>query len=75
MIVDRPNPGGKHEAPINWRQLAPRRKVAAAGLGGAAAVLIVWVIGLFGVELPPEVAGAITTVVGFAVAYLVPAGG
>lgn len=73
MTMDRPNPGGKHEAPINWQRLAPRRKVAAAGLGGASAVLIVWVVGLFGVELPPEVAGAITTIVGFLVAYFVPA--
>lgn len=49
----------------------PTRKVGAAGLGGAAAVIIVWVVGAFGVDVPAEVASAFSTVLGFAAGWLI----
>ena len=50
----------------------PVPKVAAAGIGGAVATLIVYVAGLAGVEVPGDVGAAIATVVAFAAAYLKP---
>lgn len=51
----------------------PTRKVAAGGLGGAAALIIIAGLNhLFGVEIQGELAAAITTVVAFGVAWLVP---
>lgn len=56
---------------LNWRcRLKPQSKVAAGGIGGAAAVLIVWTAGELGVEMPAEVGAAIATLIGFAAAYL-----
>jgi hypothetical protein len=45
-------------------------KVAAAGLAGAAATVLIWIGELAGVEVTPEVAAAITTIVAFAAGYL-----
>lgn len=45
-------------------------KVTAAGFGGAATVLLVFALTQVGVELPPEVASALTTVIAFAAGYL-----
>lgn len=45
------------------------RKVKAAGVGGAAATLLVFVAGLLGVEVPAEVAAAAVTVAAFAFGY------
>jgi hypothetical protein len=50
---------------------APTNKVAAAGIGGSLSVVLVWVAGMFGVEVPAEVASAITTIVAFFAGYLV----
>lgn len=36
------------------------------GVGGAAAIVLVWVLGLFGLEVPNEVAGAIVLLLGAA---------
>lgn len=36
-------------------------KVVAGGAGGAAALVLVWMLGLLGLEVPPEVAIAIAT--------------
>lgn len=47
----------------------PTRKVAAGGVGGAIATILVWVLRLFGVEAPGEVAAAFATAFGFIVAY------
>jgi hypothetical protein len=66
-----PEPGetiGRHRA-AEW---VPQRKVTSGAFGGALAVLILWVIGLSGVEIPPEVASAVTGLVVAGVAYLVP---
>lgn len=52
--------------------MKPDRKVAAGGLAGALATVVVWVIGLFGVDVPGDVGAAIATILMFAVAYIVP---
>lgn len=49
---------------------APTPKVAAAGGAGAATVVIVWLLGMAGVAVPPEVASAITALLSFAAGYL-----
>ena len=49
-------------------------KITAAGLAGALTVIIVWLLGLFDVDVPPEVASAFTVVLSFITGYLVPAG-
>lgn len=48
-------------------QIGPVTKGSAAGTGvaGAGAILIVWVAGLFGLDIPAEVAGAIVVIIGF----------
>lgn len=55
------------------KTLVPTRKVVAGGLAGALTTLIVAVIeGLGGIEVSPDVAAALTTVLSFIVAYAVP---
>lgn len=44
------------------------RKVGAGGLGGGLGIIVIWVLG-FWVEVPPEVAAAISTVMGFVAGY------
>lgn len=51
--------------------ITPTRKVTGAGAAGALSVIVVWIVGLFGVEVPPEVASAATTVFAFAGGFLV----
>jgi hypothetical protein len=54
---------------------APVRKVTAAGLAGAITAIIVWILATaFKVDIPPEIASAITIIVAFAAAYLIPPG-
>lgn len=49
----------------------PTPKVAAAGIGGALAVIVVWLIGATtAVDVPGEVGAAIATVCGFLSGYL-----
>ena len=50
----------------------PDRKVGAGALAGALAIILIWVISLFGVEVPGAVGAAIATVFGFLTAYFVP---
>ena len=52
--------------------MKPVPKVAAAGIGGAVATIVVYVAAQFGVEIPGDVGAAIATVVAFAAAYLKP---
>ncbi len=54
--------------------LTPTRKVGAGGLAAGLSIILVWILGLAGVTVPAEVASSITTVLGFAVAWLVPEG-
>lgn len=55
--------------------IAPVQKVTASGLGGALAILIVWVLSEFvGMEITPEVASAIVTILAFIAGYVTPPG-
>lgn len=49
----------------------PTQKVAAAGIGGSLSIVLVYIIGVLGLELPPEVASAITAIIAFAAGYIV----
>lgn len=44
-------------------------KVAAGSLGGAGAVLIVWILSLFNLSPTPEVAAALTTILASLAGY------
>ena len=50
----------------------PEKKVTAATLTGAIATIAVWVLHLAKVDIPPEVAAAITTVVAAVAGYMAP---
>ena len=54
-------------------QAASGKTVLTGGAGIAVAPILIWVLGLFGVELPAEVAAAIAGLLAAAVAYFVPA--
>jgi len=45
-------------------------KVQAAGAAGAITILLVWVAGLFGLDVPAEAASAFTVLVSTATGYL-----
>lgn len=45
-------------------------KVQAAGAAGAATIVLVWIAALSGVDVPPEVASAATTLIAVAAGYL-----
>ena len=53
---------------------APIRKVTAAGIAGVLVTIILWLLSAFApeLEIPEEVAAALTTVIAFIVAYFVP---
>lgn len=48
----------------------PRKKVAAGGIGGAVATVLVGIADRAGFAITPAEASAIATIVGFAAAYL-----
>ena len=50
----------------------PDRKVTSGALAGALAIVLIWFISLFGVEVPGAVGAAIATIMAFATAYMVP---
>lgn len=50
--------------------MKPVPKVQAAGTAGAAATLLVFVAYELGIDVPPEVAAALATVLGFAAGWL-----
>ena len=55
---------------------APARKVGVAALGAAVTTILVWLLNDYAdAEITQTVAGAITTVVVFSLAYLVPPSG
>jgi hypothetical protein len=56
---------------ITQPSIAPTTKVAAGGVAGALTVLAVWILGLFHVTVPPEVASALTVIISFITSYLV----
>jgi hypothetical protein len=45
-------------------------KVAAAGVAGAATVLVVWLLESVGVDVPPEAASAFTTLFAFGAGFI-----
>lgn len=45
-------------------------KTTAAGVAGAVTLVIVFVLGRLGVEIPPDVAAAVTVIISFVAAYL-----
>ena len=49
--------------------LTPTPKVAAAGIGGAVAVIVVWILSAW-VDVPAEVAAAIAAICSFVGGYL-----
>jgi len=48
----------------------PSRPIVMGGFAGAITVILVWTAEVIGVAIPPEVASAITTIVGAGVAHL-----
>lgn len=48
----------------------PTRKMTAVMLAGAFTTLLAWLLSLGGVEMPPEVATAVTTIIVGAAGYL-----
>lgn len=44
--------------------------MTAAGAAGALVVVLVWVAGLLGLDVPPLVAAALSTLAGFGAGYL-----
>lgn len=63
----------RNENKENPVPLKPVRKVSAAGIAGAASILIVFILGQFNVEVTNEVASALTALLAFGAGYLVPA--
>ena len=59
---------GPGKEPRTRTQIAP--KVGAAGVGGAFSVLVVYLLGLAGVQLDTEIAAALATIFAFAAGYL-----
>lgn len=47
----------------------PTQKVATAGASGAAAIVIVFIAGQLGLEVPPEVGAAVAALLAFAGGY------
>ena len=54
-------------------QAASGKTVITGGTGVVVAPIIIWVLSLFGIEMPAEVAAGIAGLLALAVAYFVPA--
>ena len=50
----------------------PSRKIGAASMAAFATTILVWIVGQCGVELPAEVAAAVTGLLTALVGYVVP---
>jgi hypothetical protein len=48
----------------------PQPKVVAGGAAGAVSVILVWAVGLAGLEVPAEIASAVTVLISSAASYL-----
>jgi hypothetical protein len=46
--------------------MTPQPKVVAGGAAGAVSVILVWAVGLAGLEVPAEIASAVTVLISFA---------
>jgi len=49
----------------------PNKKVSSGALAGALSVILVWAVGLAGLDVPGEVGAAVATALGFVTAYFV----
>jgi len=57
---------------MNQPTATPTQKVAAAGIGGSVTILAVYLIQtIFNIEVPAEVASALTALIAFASGYIV----
>ena len=55
------------------RSATPAQKVTAGAVAGAVTTIVIWVLKAYAhIEVPGEIAAAITTVLTFVVAYVVP---
>lgn len=52
------------------KPLRPAAKVVAGAVAGASTVVLVWLVGLFHLEVPPEVSAAVTVLLSAGAAYL-----
>jgi hypothetical protein len=52
-------------------RMLPDRKVAVGAGAGSIGTVVIWLAGLAGVDVPPEVAAALVTVITFVVSYFV----
>jgi hypothetical protein len=50
----------------------PEKKVTAATLAGAIVTILIWVLRVAGIDIPAEVAAAITTILAAAAGYVAP---
>ena len=50
--------------------MTPTPKIQAAGAAGAVTTVLVWAVGYAGVDVPPEVAAAVTTIIATGAGYL-----
>jgi hypothetical protein len=55
---------------VNQPTAAPTNKVAAVGIGGSIATILVFIAGQFGVDVTPEVSAAFVVVVTFLSGYI-----
>lgn len=53
----------------------PGRKISAVAIAGSITTVLVFILTYAGVDLPPEVAAAVTTLVASVLGYLVPDNG
>ena len=51
---------------------APTQKMTAVGISGAVTLVVIWLVSQFGVDLPAEVASALTIIISFVAGYLTP---
>lgn len=51
----------------------PDRQLTSVGVGGAFAIVLVWILGLFNVEMPMEVAAASSVILAWLIGYFTPA--
>lgn len=56
---------------MNQSTKVPTRKVTAAGAGGAAVVVLMAVLDMYGISLDPAVVAALVTLIAFGAGYLV----
>lgn len=50
----------------------PGQKATYGTVAAASTILLVWIAGMFGLDVPPEVASAVTTLITAGTVYMVP---